>query len=408
MLVPLTPAILLGSAPDAENIPLAMLAVFGTAKLFAEIFERLKQPGIVGEILAGVLIGPGVLGWIHPNQVLTALAELGVMFLLVRVGLEVRASELMRLGRTALLVAILGIAVPFLAGWGIMHLWGEPHIESVFVGAAMVATSVGITAQVLAAMGLLQHRASRIVLAAAVIDDVLGLIVLAVVTSMARGSLNIAELSLTAVAAVGFTLIIATWGTRAMGHVVPSLKQRLHAGEVQFNLAMVVLFGLGVLAMYAGVAAIIGAFLAGVALSESLEHRVHDFAHGVSELLVPFFLAGIGLNVDLSLFKSGSALLLVLVIFVAAVVTKVVGCGLGAAGMGWSDAFRIGVGMAPRGEVGMVVAQIGLSLGVVSDRAYGVVVFMSVATTLIAPPLLKLSYRSVPPQEKGEREYTLG
>ncbi len=408
MLAPLTPAILLGSAPQAENIPLAMLAVFGSAKLFAEIFERLKQPGIVGEILAGVLIGPGVLGWIHPNQVLTALAELGVMFLLFRVGLEVRASELVRIGRTASLVAILGVAIPFVTGWAIMRLWGEPCLESRFVGAAMVATSVGITAQVLAAMGLLQHRASRIILAAAVIDDVLGLIVLAVVSSMARGSLNIAELALTAVAAIAFTLIVATWGTRAMGRVVPSLKQRLHAGEVQFNLAMVVLFGLGVLAMYAGVAAIIGAFLAGVALSESLEHRVHDFAHGVSELLVPFFLAGIGLNVDLAVFKSADALLLVLVIFVAAVITKVAGCGLGAARMGWADAMRVGVGMAPRGEVGMVVAQIGLSLGVVSDRAYGVVVFMSVATTLIAPPLLKLTYRSVPPQGTSKQEYTLG
>ena len=224
MLAPLTPAILLGSAPQAENIPLAMLAVFGSAKLFAEIFERLKQPGIVGEILAGVLIGPGVLGWIHPNQVLTALAELGVMFLLFRVGLEVRASELVRIGRTASLVAILGVAIPFVTGWAIMRLWGEPCLESRFVGAAMVATSVGITAQVLAAMGLLQHRASRIILAAAVIDDVLGLIVLAVVSSMARGSLNIAELALTAVAAIAFTLIVATWGTRAMGRVVPSLK----------------------------------------------------------------------------------------------------------------------------------------------------------------------------------------
>jgi Kef-type K+ transport system membrane component KefB len=408
MTVPLLPAILPGAAPPAENIPLAMLAVFGSAKLLAEIFERLKQPGIVGEILAGVLIGPSVMGWIHPNQVLNALAELGVMFLLFRVGLEVRASELMRFGRTLLLVATLGVAVPFLAGWGIMHLWGEPHTESIFAGAAMVATSVGITAQVLAAMGLLQHRASRIILAAAVIDDVLGLIVLALVSSMARGSVNIAELALTAAAGVAFTLIVATWGTRAMGRVVPSLELRLRAGEVQFNLAMLVLFGLGLLAMYAGVAAIIGAFLAGVALSESLELRVHDFAHGVSELLVPFFLAGIGLHVDLAVFQSEDALLLSVVVLVAAVLSKIAGCGLGAAALGWHDALRIGVGMAPRGEVGMVVAQIGLSLGVVSHRVYGVVVFMAVATTMIAPPLLKLSYRSVPRSEPGRPGYTLG
>ncbi len=408
MIAPLTPAMLFAAAPQAENVPLAMLAVFGVAKVFAEIFERLKQPGIVGEILAGVLIGPSVLGWIHPNQVLTALAELGVMFLLFRVGLEVRASELMRIGRTALLVACLGVVIPFVLGWGIMHLWREPRIESIFVGAAMVATSVGITAQVLASMGLLQHTASRIILAAAVIDDVLGLIVLAIVSSLARGSLNVAELALTTVAATAFTFVVARWGTRAMSHVVPTLKLRLHAGEVQFNLAMIVLFGLGLLAMYAGVAAIIGAFLAGLALSESLEHRVRDFAHGVSELLVPFFLAGIGLHVDLSAFSSGGTLLLSVVIFAAAVISKIAGCGLGAAGLGWADALRIGVGMAPRGEVGMVVAQIGLSLGVVSNRAYAVVVFMAVATTLIAPPLLKLSYRDVPPAGPRTEDYTLG
>jgi Kef-type K+ transport system membrane component KefB len=407
MLFPI-PAFLLANLPDAENIPLAMLAVFGTAKLFAEVFERLKQPGIVGEILAGVLIGPSVLGWIHPNQVLTALAELGVMFLLFRVGLEVRASELIGVGRTALLVACLGVLVPFVLGWAIMRLWGEPQIESIFVGAAMVATSVGITAQVLAGMGLLNYAASKIILAAAVIDDVLGLIVLAIVSSMARGQLNVAELVLTSLAAVIFTVVVAKWGTRAMGSVVPKLDRRLRAGEVQFNIAMIILFGLGLLAMYAGVAAIIGAFLAGMALSETLEHRVHDLAHGVSELLVPFFLAGIGLHVDLSVFSHTETLLLSIVILLAAVFSKVVGCGLGALSMGWADALRIGFGMAPRGEVGMVVAQIGLSLGVIPNRVYGVVVFMAVATTIVAPPLLTWSYRGVQPTEPLSEEFTIG
>src|SRR3954463_12730067 len=134
-------------AHSAVQIPLSMLVVFASAKLFAEIFERLGQPGIVGEILAGILIGPHVLGWMAPSDFLTILADLGVMFLLFRVGLEVKASELMQVGGTALLVAVSGVVLPFVMGWGIATLWGSPHIESIFIGAAMVATSVGITAQ---------------------------------------------------------------------------------------------------------------------------------------------------------------------------------------------------------------------------------------------------------------------
>jgi Kef-type K+ transport system membrane component KefB len=348
-----------------------------------------------------------VLGWISPNDALNTLAELGVMFLLFRVGLEVKASELMSIGGTAAIVAISGVLVPFVLGWGIMRIWGAPTIESLFVGAAMVATSVGITAQVLASKGLLDHAASKIILAAAVIDDVLGLIVLAIVSSLARGSINIAELSLTAAAAVAFTLVVARWGTHAMGRVVPPLKKRLRAGEVQFNLAIIALFGLALLATYAGVAAIIGAFLAGMALSETLEHRIHDLVHGVSELLVPFFLVGIGLHLDVSVFSERRTIILSVIILAAAIVSKMVGCGLGALRMGWGDVFRIGAGMTPRGEVGMVVAQIGLGFGVIPTRVYGVVVFMAVATTILAPPMLNLAFRGVRARRPVE-DFTIG
>src|SRR5690242_2998822 len=150
--------------PPGAQIPLSMLVVFASAKLLSEVFERVGQPGIVGEILAGVLIGPYVLGWLAPNEVLSILSDLGVMFLLFRVGLEVKASELMKVGGTALVVALAGVILPFFMGWGICTLWGEPRIESIFTGAAMVATSVGITAQVLAARGLLDRRASKIIL----------------------------------------------------------------------------------------------------------------------------------------------------------------------------------------------------------------------------------------------------
>ena len=286
-------------SPETIQIPLAMLVVFASAKILDELFERFHQPGIVGQILAGVVIGPSVLGWMAPNDFLTALAELGVMFLLFRVGLEVKASDLIKVGPIATWVAVLGVAVPFVLGWGLLRLWGEPQIESIFVGAAMVATSVGITAQVLAAKGLLQERASQIILAAAVIDDVLGLLILALVSSLAKGKVNVLELALTATLAIGFTLIVVKWGTKTMKRVVPHVLEKLRGGEAQFAMAMILLFALSVLAVYAGVAAIIGAFLAGMVLAESVGHRVHDLAQGVTELLVPFFLAGIGLHFSL-------------------------------------------------------------------------------------------------------------
>lgn len=401
------PAFLFASSPESVNIALAMLLVFGTAKLLAELFERFGQPGIVGEIIAGALIGPPALNWIAPNQVLTALADLGVMFLLFRVGLEVKASELMRVGKTALLVAVLGVVVPFVLGAGIMFLFAAPAIEAIFVGAAMVATSVGITAQVLAAKGLLSHEASRIILAAAVIDDVLGLIVLAIVSSMAEGSVNILNLTMTAAAAIAFTLVVAKWGTPAMKRVIPRVEESFSAGEVQFNLAMLLLFGLALLATYAGVAAIIGAFLAGMALAESTTQRVHHLVHGVTELLLPFFLAGIGMHLELGALAKPSTLLIGVLIVVAAIVSKLIGCGVGALSMGTTNAIRIGCGMVPRGEVGMVVAQIGLGLGVIPKDVYGVVVFMAVVTTLVAPPLLNFSFRNAVRTQPVE-EYKLG
>jgi Kef-type K+ transport system membrane component KefB len=377
----------------AVEIPLSMLVVFASAKLLSEIFERLGQPGIVGEILAGILIGPHVLGWMAPNEVLRVLSDLGVMFLLFRVGLEVKASELMRVGGSATLVAIAGVVLPFALGRGISALWGEPRIESIFTGAAMVATSVGITAQVLAARGLLATKAARVILAAAVVDDVLGLIVLALVSDMARGSMEYLDVAITGGLALGFTLIVAKFGTPAARRVIPRMRIRLSLAEGEFALAMTLLFALSVVAVYAGVVAIVGAFLAGMALSETVEERVVDLTNGVAELLVPFFLAGIGLHFDTSAFRSGSTLALAGLILVAAIGSKFVACGLAALRMGRRDAVRVGVGMIPRGEVGMVVAQIGLRMGVMSESVYGIIVFMSVATTLVAPPLLKLAFR---------------
>jgi Kef-type K+ transport system membrane component KefB len=386
---------LLADGGDATiSIPMSMLILFVSAKLLAEVAERLNQPGIVGEIVAGVLIGPSVFGWLKPSEFLSAMSDLGAMFLLFRVGLEIKSSELMRVGATATLVAFSGVVVPFVMGAGILLFWHAPLNEAIFVGAAMVATSVGITAQVLSAKGLLHEISSKVILAAAVIDDVLGLLVLAVVSSLTHGRFNIFQLLLTAVLAAGFTVIVGKWGTHAIRRVKPHVE-RLRAAEAHFVMGLSLLFALAVLAMSIGVAAIVGAFLAGLALAESTGPRERDLAQGVSEFLVPFFLAGIGLQVDLSAFRQPSTALLAVVILLAAIVSKFVGCGLGSLGLGRTEAFRIGIGMIPRGEVGMIVAQIGLGYGILSQSSYGVVVFMSVASTVVAPPLIKIAYRSL-------------
>jgi Kef-type K+ transport system membrane component KefB len=402
MPISLTGMLVFFGSTGSARIPLSMLLVFVSAKLMAEVAERLGQPGIVGEILAGVLIGPSVLNWLAPNELLGALSDLGAMFLLFRVGLDVKANELMKVGGTAVLVAVVGVIVPFVMGTAILLGWGAGVSESIFVGAAMVATSVGITAQVLAAKGLLHETSAKIILAAAVIDDVLGLLVLAVVSSLTHGKFDWLQIGLTTLGAVGFTVIVAVWGTRTMGKLAPRVERTLRATESRFVMALALLFFLALLAVYTGVAAIVGAFLAGMALSESAGQREKDLAQGVSELLVPFFLAGVGLHVDLSSFAHASTALLALVILAAAMVSKFIGCGLGSLGLGRTEALRVGVGMIPRGEVGMVVAQIGLGFGILSHSLYGVVVFMSVASTIVAPPLLKLVYAGVEPAADAE------
>jgi Kef-type K+ transport system membrane component KefB len=371
-----------------------MLMVFGSAKALGELAEWLRMPSIVGQILAGVLIGPSVLGLVSGGAT-RELAELGVMFLLFRVGLEVKPSELMSVGRVASQVAVLGIVAPLLMGFVIYRLGGATNLEALFVGTAMVATSVGITAQVLTGMGLLDALASRVILAAAVIDDILGLVVLAVVTSVGQGRVNVVQLVTAAAIAIAFTVLVVVVGSKTVGRVMPKVNEKMKTGEPQFTIALILLFALTVLASYVGVAAIIGAFLAGVALSDSVSRRVHDLAQGISELLVPFFLAGIGIAMNVRVLSDPAVALMAGLITVAAVVSKIAGCGLGALSLGWMDARRVGVGMVPRGEVGMVVAQIGASMGAVSEKVYGVVVVMAVMTTIIAPVLLKWTFGSI-------------
>jgi Kef-type K+ transport system membrane component KefB len=262
-----------------------------------------------------------------------------------------------------------------------------------FVGATLSATSVGITARVLAAKGLLQTKVSQIILGAAVIDDILGLIILSLVSAVSQGSVSYAGLAKTAAAAILFTAFVALIGSKIMTRLAPSIE-RLHLSKPFFNLGLILCLGLSVASIYVGVAAIIGAFLAGMALAEATEgnDKMHRLTSGITEFLVPFFLVNIGMQLDLAVFREMSVVALAAIITIAAVITKFVGCALGAWGMTHREMAQVGVGMVPRGEVGIVVAQIGLGLGVISGHFFASVLFMAVATTLIAPPLIRIFY----------------
>ena len=381
----------LSIAPShSAEMLLTLFIMFVSAKIAAEIFERLRQPAVVGEILAGIIIGGSVLGWVAPSDFTVLLAEIGIVFLLFTVGLETKPSAILKVGKIAVLVAILGIIVPFIGGYALMLAWGGSSIRAVFIGTALVATSVGITARVLQKLGLLDAPTARIILGAAVIDDILGLIILSIVSSSAKGTINYAEIITTTVLAIGFTILIGSVGAKLMTKLAPRIE-RLKIGDSFFVFSLILCLGLSVAAIYIGVAAIIGAFLAGMALAEASEkvRFIHKQTNAVTEFLVPFFLVNIGMQLKLSVFQNPSIIALAVLVTLIALLTKWLGCGLAALSLGWRRAAQVGVGMSPRGEFCVVVVQIGLGLAVIDDTLYGVVLFMVVATTLIAPPILK-------------------
>ena len=381
------------TAVDHSGVILSLFVMLAAAKIMAEVFERLKQPAVLGEILAGILIGPSLLGWVAPSELITILAEIGVIFLLFTVGLETKPQAIFQVGKRAVMVGVLGVLLPFAAGYLIAMWWDGSFVEAMFIGAALVATSVGITARVLGSMGLLDVQTSRIILGAAVIDDILGLIILSLVSSVSQGSVSYAGLMKTAAAAILFTVFVALVGSKVLTRLAPVI-QKLKVSKPFFNIGLILCLGLSVASVYVGVAAIIGAFLAGMALAEATEdnHKMHQLTSGVTEFLVPFFLVNIGMQLDLLIFKDLNVVALAVILTIAAVITKFVGCGLGAWGMTKREMAQIGIGMVPRGEVGIVVAQIGLGLGVINNNFFAAVLFMAVATTLIAPPFIKIAF----------------
>jgi len=391
-----------------ETVLLQLFVLFALAKVAGMLCERVKVSAVIGEIFAGIIVGNTILfQWLSMDLDISffeILSELGVIFLLFAVGLETPFSELRKVGKTAMMVAVLGVLIPLAAGFALIIALGHGQTEALFIAAAMVATSVGITARVIKDMSLTHSKEARVIIGAAVIDDVLGMIVLAIVVGVASGS-GTGILDIVLVAAEGILFVLAVIFIGSI--LVPKARKKIAArkepqpvacGEQKRHaisplpLAIIICLGLSVFASVVGLAAIIGAFLAGMAFAEFKDKWPceEDF-HPLNEFLVPFFFLYVGMSVDIASF--GGVLVLAILVTLLAVATKLVGCGLGARSLGGKSATIIGVGMVPRGEVGIIVASIGLSMAVISQSMFSVVVFMSMATTIIAPPLLTWAFK---------------
>jgi Kef-type K+ transport system membrane component KefB len=373
------------SAGVEESIAI-LFAVLLAAKIGDEVFRRIHQPAVIGEILAGVVLGGYVLGVVDSDdEVLEVFAELGVIFLLFWVGLEVTISDLREVGRPAIGAGLLGVVLPFAGGLVTGLVLGFDVDEAVFMGAALVATSVAITSTVLTDLGVVRTRAGRTIIGAGVVDDICAILLLGLAVGVAGGDASAAELAATAALAVAFVAFIALGGTRLL-RADPGLLARPRFSESPLLPAVILCLGLAALAASIGLAAIVGAFLAGMIVAETKETTpVHEEVAPLYAFFPPFFLVFIGVQVELDELASGETLLLLAALTAVAAATKFVGAYLGAASLGRREAAIVGVGMVPRGEVGIIVAGLGLSLGAIDEQLFAVVVGMSLLTTLVAP-----------------------
>lgn len=383
---------------EVRVLLLGLVLVWLAAKVAGEGMERLGQTAVLGELLAGVVIGPSGLGLVHETRVIHALAELGVLILLFEVGLESDVGELLRAGLQAMLVALVGVAVPFALGYGFMWSLGHHDLVGVFVGSALTATSVGITARVLADLDRLRDAAARVVLGAAVVDDVLGLIILAVVTGVAQtGSISMASVGWLTAKAGLFLAVALVVGIRSAGVLVGWIGRMKSRGSLIVYTAAFTL-ALAAVADLVGLATIIGAFAAGLLLAttERREH-IEERIKPVADLLVPVFFVTIGMKVQPALLNpfGGTAQLgLVIVLTVIAVASKLA-AGLAVYRRGIRR-WPVGVGMVPRGEVGLIFAGAGLSAGLIAADLYAALVLVVMLTTFVAPPWLRALYGTPP------------
>ena len=415
-----------GHVDPVASVLLALMVILAGAKLGGELFERIGQPAVLGELIVGVVLGNLVLlgpGWdffgpLRADHVsvdwavaIDTLSRIGVILLLFEVGLESSIDEMKRVGVSSFLVAIVGVVAPFALGYMVSN-WFIPEAPAallklypsfdvvnihIFIGATLCATSVGITARVLKDLGKLQLSESKIILGAAVIDDVLGLIILAVVAGIivaaeTGNELNVFSLVRITAIAIGFLVGALLAGLYLVPKAMKTLARLRTRGMLLIS-ALLFCFLLSYLANLAGLATIVGAFAAGLMLEEfhftqfREQKKLHDVIAPVTTFLVPVFFVVMGIQVRLETFLRVDVLALALGLTVAAIIGKQV-CGLAVVEKG-KDRISVGVGMIPRGEVGLIFASIGKSLNVVDDAIFSAIVMMVIATTLVTPPVLK-------------------
>jgi len=360
------------------------------AKLGEEVLRRLGQPGVVGEVIGGFIVGPHALALVAPGDAAAVFAELGVVVLLFTVGLEVRTDQLAAVGRPAVQTAIIAMILPIIGGFGLAALLGEEPIAAAFVGLALAATSIGITSRVLKDLHVLDRVFARVVIGAALVDDILALLLIGIVGGIADGDLSASTL-LVGVAGIGLVLLGFAAARRARGLPRHVFTWPLFA-DTPLVPAFLLMLATALLAEAIGLAAIIGAFVAGLIIAETeaaeeLERDVRPLA----SVFTPFFFAVTGAELDLSAMLDPGILVLAVTLAVIGVVTKAAGGLLGARRIGGWAAATVGFGMIPRGEVGIVVANLALAAGVVEDALFAAMMVAVVLTTVIAPYLLAFS-----------------
>ena len=381
---------------ELRELLLGLVIVWVASKMGGEIMERIGQTAVLGELLAGVIIGPGVLGLVRESHAIHALAELGVLILLFEVGLESDLGDLLRSGPQSALVAAVGVIAPFAAGYAVMYALGYPPLVAVFVGATLTATSVGITARVLADLGRLQDAGAKIVLGAAVVDDILGLIILGVVTAIAQtGAVSVAAVGWLFTKSVIFLTVAFVAGVRLAPHLVRVIGNMKTRGTL-IVYSVVFAVALAAAADLIGLATIIGAFAAGLVLAkterrQNIEHEIKP----VANLLVPIFFVTVGMKVEPAALNpwAENALLGLAALLTAVAVLSKLAAGLGVYQRGVRR-WPVGVGMVPRGEVGLIFAGAGWAVGVIAADLYSALVVVVMLTTFVAPPWLKLLYGS--------------